>query len=115
MAAFMELVYESSPKHKEPWQRGRKGTLCPHGQGLCPAKMLQDSIREGDTRYAVHNGVAYASHRHHVADGKEFWHGYPEAWVKVPEHIRRRWLRENRVKQSMLRRYWTEDNLGDLA
>lgn len=23
------LYYESNPKHTEPWQRGRKGSLCP--------------------------------------------------------------------------------------
>lgn len=24
-----DMPYESSPKHKEPWQRGRRAALCP--------------------------------------------------------------------------------------
>ena len=24
-------LYEPNPKHKEPWQRGAKGSLCPKG------------------------------------------------------------------------------------
>jgi G:T-mismatch repair DNA endonuclease (very short patch repair protein) len=76
--------------------------------------MLMDSILHGDKRYAVYNGVAYAAQCHLVIDGNEFWHGYPEAWVKVPESIRRQWIKENKVKRSMFRRYRAEDDLENL-
>lgn len=110
----MKLIYEPNPKHKEPWQRGKKGVLCPHGEELIPSEMLKDSILDGDKRYAVFNGVAYTAQCHLVADGKEFWHGYPEAWVNVPEFIRRQWIKESKVKRSMLRRYWAEGDLESL-
>ena len=28
-AACEDLIYEPNPKHKEPWQRGARGSLCP--------------------------------------------------------------------------------------
>jgi hypothetical protein len=110
----MKLRYEPNPKHKEPWQSGRKGTLCPHERELVPFDMLVDSILDGDKRYAVCNGVAFAAQCHRVADGKEFWHGYPEAWVNVPESIRRQWIKENKVTRRMVSKYWAESDLESL-
>lgn len=88
--------------------------MCPHEKGLVPSEMLQDSILDGDKRYAVFDGVAYAAQCHQVIDEKEFWHGYPEAWANVPESIRQQWKKEKKVKQRMIRRYWTEDDLESL-
>lgn len=107
----MKLIYQPNPKHKEPWQRGRKGTLCPHDKELFPLQMLRDSVLEGDKRYTVLDGVAFAAQCHHIEGEKEFWHGYPEAWVNVPESIRRRWIKDNKVKRRMVQKYWTEDDL----
>jgi hypothetical protein len=107
----MKLRYEPNPKHKEPWQSGRKGTLCPREYDLVPLEMLMNSILDGDKRYAVFNGLAYAAQCHRMVDGKEFWHGYPVAWVNVPESIRKQWIKENKVKRSMVSKFWTESDL----
>ena len=34
------MRYESNPKHKEPWQRGRRGTLCPSDIDQAIARQL---------------------------------------------------------------------------
>ena len=56
------MRYESNPKHKEPWQRGRRGTLCPGDIDQAIARqLLEDSELEGGKRYAVHGGKAFCA------------------------------------------------------
>ena len=104
----MKLIYEPNPKHKEPWQRGRKGTLCPHDKELDPSEMLKDSVLIGKKRYATFEGIAYAAQ----CDGR-CWHGYPEAWVNVPESVRRQWEKEGKVSKKMVRKHWKKVDLED--
>jgi len=97
------MRYESSPKHKEPWQRGRRGVLCPREFDAEHARqLLADSEPDGDVRYAVHEGRAYCARRH----GPDDWHGYPIGWIRVPERLRRRWMDEGRVRRRDIRAHW---------
>lgn len=97
-------VYEPNPKHKEPWQPGRKGTICPKDLTLHDAaKLLVESVEFNGARWAVHNGRAFKAKSH----AKDRWHGWPIGWVEVPATLRQRWQRENLVHKQELKRYWS--------
>ena len=99
------MRYESNPKHKDPRQPGCRGTLCPKEVDLSIARqLLEGSELEGGKRYAVHEGRAYCAQQHRP----DLWHGYPIGWEDVPEHLRRRWLREGRVRRRDIKRHWQE-------
>ena len=90
------MRYESNPRHGKPWQRGRRGSLCPKTvSGETAQKLLSGSAVVGDKRYAVHDGRAYRAQEH----GSDAWHGYPITWREVPESLRRIWLAEGRVRK----------------
>ena len=58
------MRYFGNPKHKEPWQPGRKGSLCPSRRkmpDLDPQKLLESSELCGAKRYAVFEGLAFAA------------------------------------------------------
>lgn len=112
----MELVYEPNPKHKEPWQRGRKGTLCPHTTLLNPSAMLKKSILAHKKRYAIFEGTAFAAQCHKVdqATATEYWHGYPEAWMNIPPFLIKQWIEEGRLTKKDIRRAWSQDDLEDM-
>lgn len=109
----MTLHYEPNRKHKEPWQPGRKGALCPHWAGLDPAQLLASSVLDGKKRYAVFNGMAFAAQRHRELNGKEYWHGYPEAWENIPADIRRAWIRAGVITRRQVKQYWKSTDSGD--
>ena len=97
------MRYESSLKHKEPWQRGRRGALCPREiDAELAQRLLAESEVAGDMRYAVHDRRAYCARQH----GPDIWHGYPVGWVRVPERLRRRWMDEGRVRRRDIRAHW---------
>ena len=53
----LPVRYECNPKHKRPWQRGRKGTLCPRDIDQAMAqRLLEDSVAVDDKRYGVYEG-----------------------------------------------------------
>lgn len=100
--AGADLIYESNPKHSEPWQSGRKGSLCerevrPHAQ-----RLLERSELVGNKRYAVFDGKAYCANEHSAGH----WHGYPVGWVEVPAVLVLRWIRERRITKRDKKRYW---------
>jgi len=97
-----ELMYEGNPKHKEPWQPGRKGSLCPRELGERAQVLLSESEPFEDKRYGVYEGKPYCAQEH----GNGRWHGYPVGWKEVPEPIRRQWRRQGRVAGKDIRRYW---------
>ena len=79
------MEYEGNPKHKEPWQRGRRGSLCPKDVDLTLAqKLLDASIVAGEKRFAAHEGKAYCAMEH----GAGLWHGFPVGWGEVPPDSR---------------------------
>ena len=99
------MRYESNPKHKQPWQRGRSGSLCPETVDLETARrLLSDSVPVDGKRYAVHEGRAYCAQKH----GADTWHGYPVGWREVPESLRRTWLREERLRRRDVRKHWDD-------
>ena len=97
------MRYESNQKHSEPWQRGRRGSLCPKEVQDFALQLLKNSEPDGDKRYAVHRGRAYCAQQQHEG----VWHGYPVGWVEVPEYIRRKWLRSRHVSRREIRRHWS--------
>lgn len=98
-------AYEPNPKHKEPWQPGRKGTLCPKELTLlAAAKLLVESVEHDGARWAVRDGRAFKAKPH----AKDRWHGWPVGWVEVPATLRLKWLGENLVRKQDLKRYWSQ-------
>lgn len=97
--------YESNPKHKEPWQRGRKGALCPKNIDQATARrLLSGSELVDGKRYAVDDGRAYCAQEHRT----DVWHGYPVGWAEVPESLRREWRKVGRMKRKDVRDHWDE-------
>lgn len=99
--------YEPNPKHKEPWQRGARGTLCP--PDINPVRLLaQSKVDPGvgsdqpGRRFATDGHRAYCAHEH--APGR--WHGFPVEWRKVPPVLRNNWLASGRVKKRSVRELW---------
>lgn len=83
------LLYEPNPKHKLPWQSGRKGALCPAwshqmAQDLLSSSVLSDN---GKKRYSTRDGVAFSAQMH----SSGVWHGYPVAWLVKKQQIRDSW------------------------
>ena len=96
------MEYESNPKHSEPWQRGRRGSLCPKEVRPIAAELLDDSELIGGKRYAVHDGRAYCAQEHRAG----VWQGYPVGWKVVPPELRERWRTQNRVRSRDIRKHW---------
>ncbi len=97
-----DIRYEPNPKHKEPWQPGRKGTLCPPPNQLSTKKameMLKNSDLEGKKRYATFGGKAYCAQEHRAG----LWHGYPISWHEVPPRVKSKWLEEGLVTRKEMR------------
>jgi len=99
----LELVYEPNPKHKEPWQRGARGSLCPKGVDSVAllAASVADPLHPGK-RYATDGERAYCGQEH--LTGR--WHGYPVQWKEVPAAIRRILVDKYQVSRRDLREYW---------
>jgi len=86
-------VYESNRKHKEPWQPGARGSLCPPDVHPVAQKLLDESRLLGNKRYAIYERKPFCGQQH--AEGR--WHGYPVMWREVPEPVRRKWLSEGKI------------------
>ncbi len=87
------MEYEPNPKHKEPWQRGKKGSLCPRMSASLLCTLLAESIEVGQKRYACYEGKAYCGQEHRPG----VWHGYPVDWREVPPHVRNAWIGAGKV------------------
>lgn len=97
------MRYEGNPKHKEPWQRGRRGSLCPTEIDPALAQhLLEESEIDGRARYSVYQGKAYCARQHQ----RDHWHGYPVGWKEVPPLIRHKWRSEGRVTRREIKRFW---------
>ena len=104
------LSYNSNPKHREPWQPGRKGALCPKWTWPLADEILQSSepSQTGKKcRYATYDGWAFEAQ----PDNLGGWHGYPVPWVEVEEPIRRRWIDEGKVRKRLVNRRMTFDDV----
>lgn len=100
------MEYEPNPKHKFPWQRGRRGSLCPHEIELDQAQALLDASEVDDAmprkRFVVDRATAYCALQH----GPDRWHGFPISWREVPARLRRKWLNEGRITDRDMKRGW---------
>jgi hypothetical protein len=97
------MRYEPSSKHKEPWQRGARGSLCPkdaNGPALLAVSEI-DPEHQGK-RYATDGTRAYCGHEH--MPGR--WHGFPVEWRAVPAKIRNAWLADGQVSKRAIREHW---------
>ncbi len=97
-----ELIYESNPKHSDPWQIGKKGSLCEPEVRPIAADLLRASVFWEGKRYAVHGGRAYCAREH----SPNRWHGYPVGWVEVPSKLARQWIRDGDLKNHDRKKYW---------
>jgi hypothetical protein len=96
-------VYEPNPKHKEPWQRGARGSLCPKdadGPALLAASQVDH--KHPGKRYATDGHRAYCGQQHRPGR----WHGYPVQWKEVPPAIRTSLVNEHQVSKRDIREYW---------
>src|SRR3954463_7986323 len=74
--------YRPSGKHCEPITAEKPGTKCPSWSIGIAQDLLENSIQVGDKRFATHGGLAFVAQ---ITEGQtDVWHGYPEAWDKVP-------------------------------
>ncbi|MBF0582747.1 MAG: hypothetical protein HQL80_00785 [Magnetococcales bacterium] len=100
-----DLKYIPNPKHKEPWQRGRKGALCPSWSHSIAQILLEESVEDPTSshkaRYATRCGLAFKAH----PDGQGGWHGFPVGWNEVPDKIRNQWLKDKKIQRRDLRGY----------
>ncbi len=97
-----ELVYESNPKHSEPWQIGKKGSPCKAEIRPLAADLLRESVIWKEKRYAVREGRAYCAQEH----SENRWHGYPVGWKEVPPKLARQWIRDGNLRNHDRKKYW---------
>jgi len=96
-----KLIYESNPKHRDPWQIGKRGSLCePEVRPLAEDLLLTSVFWEGK-RYAVHKGRAYCAQEHLP----NRWHGYPVGWVEVPTKLVRQLIRDGDLRNHDREKY----------
>ena len=98
----MGMEYESNQKHSEPWQRGRRGSLCPKEVRGIAAQLLAGSELVDAKRYAVFAGRAYCAQESRLG----VWHGYPVGWKEVPPRLRLWWRRQGRVRNRDIKQNW---------
>lgn len=98
----VELVYESNPKHRDPWQAGKRGSICEPEVRPIAVELLRHSILWEGQRYAIHEGKAYCAQEH--APNK--WHGYPVGWQEVPPKLCRRLIEEGRLTKRDKKKFW---------
>ena len=79
------MRYEPNPKHKNPWQRGARGSLCPaEADGTALLAASEPDPDHVGKRFATDGHRAYCAHEH--SPGR--WHGFPVEWRKVPAKLR---------------------------
>ncbi len=99
--------YEPNPKHKAPWQPGRKGSLCPpDADGPALFAEATPDPSNAHLRWATDGTRFFAarSSRHPDAAGDTFWHGYPVDNRDIPFSVMRSWVAVGYVSRRMARR-----------
>lgn len=96
------LTYEPNPKHSQPWQAGRKGSLCEPEVRTLAQELLSSSVLWDGKRYAVHHGRGYCAQEHEP----DRWHGYPVGWEEVPAKLVRQFIREKKLTKHDRKRFW---------
>ncbi len=106
------MIYDrdANEKHKHPWQRGRRGSMCPANMSPEEAQALLEAGEALPGRVAPRwstDGIKAFVARQHAADR---WHGHPVAWKEVPARLTSAWISEGRVKKRDVRRYWDDSD-----
>jgi hypothetical protein len=70
-AAQDQLVYESNPKHSDPWQIGKRGSICEPEVRPLAANLLLTSVIWKGKRYAVREGERTARRSIRRTDGTD--------------------------------------------
>lgn len=100
-------MYVSNPRHKNPWQPGERGTLCPRGvDGRTLFENATPDPGNPSKRYNTDGTNAYCAHpdKKHFDEGETVtWHGFPVEWRQVPCAVQRDWIKEGRIKKLRLR------------
>jgi hypothetical protein len=97
------MLYEGNPKHKHPWQCGKKGSLCPKSMSVNPQDLLDRSVLWLDgKRYSTCDGRCYCAQEHRP----DHWHGYPIGWLEVPELLRRQWRDTGEISKQDISKNW---------
>ena len=97
-----ELIYESNPKHSDPWQIGKRGSLCEPQVRPLAGDLLHTSVSWEGKRYAVYQGRAYCAQEHLP----NRWHGCPVGWVEVPPKLVRQWVQAGNLTNHDRKKYW---------
>lgn len=104
----MPEVYMGNPRHKQPWQPGARGTMCPSdvdGVALFAAATA-DPTKPGK-RYNTDGRTAYCAHpdTKNPTDPEQTitWHGFPVSWREVPISVQRQWVAEGRLRKPKLK------------
>ena len=97
------MQYESNIKHKLPWQRGRRGSLCPRDIDASMVRVLfANSEQVGKKRYSTYEGRAYCAQKH----SNDLWHGDPIGWEDVLGNLRRTWLSQGHLRRRDVKKHW---------
>lgn len=98
------MIYESNPKHRDPWQRGRRGSLCPRDITLERAQELLTSSLSPEgkphQRFSTDGTRAFRAQQH----SPQRWHGYPVGWDEVPPKLVATWLEAGLVDRRTVKR-----------
>lgn len=104
----MTDVYAANPRHKQPWQVGARGTLCPPDvDGPALFESATTDPRSPGKRYNTDGERAYCAHPDikNSPDTTQVvtWHGFPVSWRDVPTTVQRQWITEGRIARLRLR------------
>ena len=111
------LRYVPKEKHKDPFQRGRKGTLCPPASEL-PVDKAQALLDGSDPdprlkqveRWATDGRLAYCG-RPYDRKRRLAWYGFPVGWIRVPERLRRKWIKAGAADRATMYCFWHDEDL----
>ena len=103
----MPHSYVPNPRHKQPWQPGARGTLCPKGvDGAALFQTATADPRNPAKRYNTDGERAYCAHpssRDVDGDHGIVWHGFPINWRDVPAAVQHQWIEDGRLTRLRLR------------
>jgi len=106
-------IYEASPRHCEPVTAQNPGVKCPSWSVSVAQKILESAEPVGKTLQATYDGVGFIARKTRTTDEGDIWHGYPEAWDRMDIELKKRWLREDRIRRKDLRNYATRRRVRD--
>lgn len=114
-AARMPVIYDPSPKpspkHCEPITAERPGSKCPSWSVDIAQALLDGSVLVGGKRFATRDGVAFVGQLTRLSDRGEIWHGYPEAWDRIPLSVKAGWKAAGLVRRRDFRRLKTRKDV----